>query len=139
MVSPLTCGTIHAHVQGNYMYYYGLRHSQATRLRNSVSKMSKIYHNGHQERHKSILLSSLWVSRTGSTSDRCALQEALYKCIEIIQYNCALQLYFLLQCYQWRIQGGQFGHVPPNRSWQWSVAPLGGRRNNDSSVNFAKF
>src|SRR6218665_3799179 len=33
------------------------------------------------------LLSSLWVSRTGSTSDWCALQEALYKCIDTIQYN----------------------------------------------------
>ena len=29
-----------------------------------------------------ILLSSLWVSRTGSASDWCALQEALYKCID---------------------------------------------------------
>src|SRR6218665_561201 len=29
----------------------------------------------------------VWVSRTGSTSDWCALQEALYKCIDIIQYN----------------------------------------------------
>ncbi len=33
------------------------------------------------------LLSSLWVSRTGSASDWCALQEALYKCIDTIQYN----------------------------------------------------
>src|SRR6218665_591986 len=33
------------------------------------------------------LLSSLWVSRTGSASDSCALQEALYKCIDTIQYN----------------------------------------------------
>src|SRR6218665_1937519 len=32
------------------------------------------------------LLSSLWVSRTGSASDWCALQEALYKCIDTIQY-----------------------------------------------------
>jgi len=31
------------------------------------------------------LLSSLWVSRTGSASDWCALQEALYKCIDTIQ------------------------------------------------------
>src|SRR6218665_1495053 len=30
---------------------------------------------------------SLWVSRTGSASDWCALQEALYKCIDTIQYN----------------------------------------------------
>src|SRR6218665_2607 len=33
------------------------------------------------------LLSSLWVSHTGSASDWCALQEALYKCIDTIQYN----------------------------------------------------
>ena len=32
------------------------------------------------------LLSSLWVSRTGSTLDWFALQEALYKCIDTIQY-----------------------------------------------------
>src|SRR6218665_1225167 len=33
------------------------------------------------------LLSSLWVSLTGKASDFCALQEALYKCIDTIQYN----------------------------------------------------
>src|SRR6218665_307140 len=33
------------------------------------------------------LISSLWVSRTGSASDWCALPEALYKCIDTIQYN----------------------------------------------------
>jgi len=33
------------------------------------------------------LLSSLWVSRTGRASDWCAPQEALYKCIDTIQYN----------------------------------------------------
>src|SRR6218665_676717 len=33
------------------------------------------------------LLSSLWVSHTASASDWCALQEALYKCIDTIQYN----------------------------------------------------
>src|SRR6218665_4112447 len=33
------------------------------------------------------LLSFLWVSRTVSASDWCALQEALYKCIDTIQYN----------------------------------------------------
>src|SRR6218665_4041234 len=32
-------------------------------------------------------LSSLWVSRTGSVSGKCALQEALYKRIDTIQYN----------------------------------------------------
>jgi len=31
------------------------------------------------------MLSSLWVSRTGSASDWCALQEALYKCIDTIE------------------------------------------------------
>jgi len=35
------------------------------------------------------LPSSLWVSRTGSASYWCALQEALYKCIDTIQYNTA--------------------------------------------------
>src|SRR6218665_1902421 len=34
-----------------------------------------------------LLLSSLWVSRTGSASGWCKLQEALYKCIDTIQYN----------------------------------------------------
>src|SRR6218665_759749 len=33
------------------------------------------------------MFSSLWVSRTGSASDFCALQEALCKCIDTIQYN----------------------------------------------------
>src|SRR6218665_1621075 len=33
------------------------------------------------------LLSSLWISRTGSASDWCSLQEALYKCIDTIIYN----------------------------------------------------
>src|SRR6218665_549707 len=39
---------------------------------------------------KTALFSSLWVSRTGSASDFCALQEALYKCIGTIQYNSTL-------------------------------------------------
>src|SRR6218665_1147072 len=34
----------------------------------------------------SSLLSSLWVSRTGSASDWCALEDALYKCIDTIQF-----------------------------------------------------
>jgi len=33
------------------------------------------------------LKTALWVSRTGSASDCCALQEALCKCIDTIQYN----------------------------------------------------
>jgi len=36
---------------------------------------------------RDILLSSLWVSRTGSASDWCALQEAQYKCIYTIQHK----------------------------------------------------
>src|SRR6218665_2255593 len=39
---------------------------------------------------ESLLLSSLWASRTGSASDWIALQEALYKCIDTIQYNTIL-------------------------------------------------
>ena len=35
----------------------------------------------------SLNTASLWVSRTGSASDWCALQEALYKCIDTIQYT----------------------------------------------------
>ena len=38
-------------------------------------------------KNEETLLSSLWVSRTGSVSDWCALQEALYKCIDTIQYE----------------------------------------------------
>ena len=34
---------------------------------------------------------SLWVSRTGTASDWCALQEVLYKCIDTIQYNITNQ------------------------------------------------
>jgi len=38
------------------------------------------------------LLSSLLISRTGSASDWCALQEAQYKSIDTIQYNTVLML-----------------------------------------------
>ena len=38
---------------------------------------------------------------------------------------------------QWRIQGGKSGHGP-HRRWQWSLAPLGGRKSNDSIVNLSK-
>src|SRR6218665_3212028 len=41
----------------------------------------------HRAHHHSF--SSLWVSRTGSASDCCAFQEALYKCIDTIQYYSA--------------------------------------------------
>src|SRR6218665_3673127 len=40
------------------------------------------------------LLASLWVSRTGSASDWCALQEALYKCINS-KYNTILATCFV--------------------------------------------
>src|SRR6218665_148337 len=33
-----------------------------------------------------------WVSRTGSASDWCALQEALYKCTDTIQYNTPISI-----------------------------------------------
>src|SRR6218665_2361731 len=42
------------------------------------------------------LASSLWVSRTGSASDWCALQEALYKCIDTVQYNTIQQFHWTL-------------------------------------------
>jgi len=44
---------------------------------------------------KAACISSLWVSRTGSNSDWCALQEALYKCIDTIQYNRMMVVVFL--------------------------------------------
>ena len=28
--------------------------------------------------------------------------------------------------------------MAPHRSWQWSLPPLAGRKNNESSVNFKK-
>jgi len=43
----------------------------------------------HDEATACSLLSA-WVSRTGSASDWSALQEALYKCIDTIQYNKTL-------------------------------------------------
>jgi len=52
--------------------------------------MASIMHTGFPVMATTIplpLLSSLWVSRTGSASDWCALQEALYKCIDTIQYS----------------------------------------------------
>jgi len=39
---------------------------------------------------------------------------------------------------QWRIQRGQIRPWPPHRSWQRSLAPLGGRKSNDSIVNLWK-
>src|SRR6218665_1327147 len=44
-----------------------------------------------QKPHQGV--SSLWVSRNGSASDWCALQEALYKCIDTIQYNRETKLF----------------------------------------------
>src|SRR6218665_999353 len=49
------------------------------------------------------LLFSLWVSCNGSASDWCALQEALHKCINTIQYKsfnqCLMRLH--RSTYQW--------------------------------------
>ena len=45
------------------------------------------------------LLSSLWLSRTGSASDWCALQEALYNCIDTIQYNTGLSRHHVMYMY----------------------------------------
>src|SRR6218665_2179667 len=56
------------------------------------------------------LLSSYWVSRTGSASDWCALQEAQYKCIDTIQY-----IYTLHNIYNrgaWWLSG-RFGALRP--------------------------
>src|SRR6218665_3915860 len=39
--------------------------------------------------------------------------------------------------HQLRIRGANPA-MPPNRSWQWSLAPLGGRKSNDSIVNLSK-
>src|SRR6218665_3312008 len=50
------------------------------------------------------LLSSLWVSHTGSASDWCALQEALYKCIDTIQYNCRFSI---VLCQILSFEGGE--------------------------------
>src|SRR6218665_2273470 len=45
-----------------------------------------------EKERESQLLSSLSLSRTGSASDWCSLQETLYKCIDTIQYNSRLRL-----------------------------------------------
>src|SRR6218665_227706 len=42
---------------------------------------------GNVQHLNQTLFSSLWVPRTGSASDWCALQKALYKCIDTIQYR----------------------------------------------------
>src|SRR6218665_3781721 len=74
-----------------------LRHEplQSLALRfgtNSFLPLDPLYYLVSQMLHfvLSRLLSSLWVSRTGSASDWCALQEAIHrckKCINTIQYN----------------------------------------------------
>src|SRR6218665_2902721 len=43
----------------------------------------------HAHNLEETFYSPLWVSHTGSVSDWHALQEALYKCIDTIQYNIA--------------------------------------------------
>ena len=45
-------------------------------------------------------LKTLWVSRTGNTSDWCALQEALYACIDTIQYISYLHRSWLLYSFR---------------------------------------
>src|SRR6218665_1841126 len=45
-----------------------------------------VFSNEKAWEHCVYMRSSLWVSRTGSASDWCALQESLYKCIDTIQY-----------------------------------------------------
>ena len=35
--------------------------------------------------------------------------------------------------------GGANPAMPPHRSWQWSLAPLGGRNSNGRIVNLRKF
>src|SRR6218665_2195101 len=71
-----------------------LRHWSPQSLALRFGTNSLIRHDPHYELMSqappfvlSRLLSSLWVSRTGSASDWCALQGALYKRIDTIQYN----------------------------------------------------
>src|SRR6218665_502333 len=69
-----------------------LRHEplQSMALRfgtNSFLLLDSLYYQPSASFGLSRLPSSLWVSRTGSASDWCALQEALYKCTDTIQYN----------------------------------------------------
>ena len=77
----------------------------------------------------STLLSSLWVSRTGSASDWCTLQEALYKCINTIQYSSRVS--------KWIIPDGR------HNNWEWDMlrgwggytrhqARVGHRRRNEA-------
>ena len=54
------------------------------------------------------LLSSLWVYCAGSTSDWCALQEALYKCIDTIQGVCFCAVGFSMG-HQWSLAEYEIG------------------------------
>ena len=65
------------------------------------------------------LLSSLWVSRTGSASDWCALQEALYKCIDTIQYNIRH-----LGCESHLLGGGLVGLIVHMVDLKWEELDL---------------
>ena len=59
---------------------HGKRSNQSARVPHTAANWSE--HRLRQGPH-----SPLWVSRTGNASDWCALQEALDKCIDTIQYN----------------------------------------------------
>jgi|SRR6218665_632570 len=48
------------------------------------------------------------------------------------------KLVLSVDCVQWRIQGGANPAMAPHRSWQWSLAPLGGRKSNGSVANLSK-
>jgi len=57
------------------------------------------------------LLSSLWISRTGSASDWCSLQEALYKCIDSIIYNTYVDLCIIIR-YVYTVLYNPWAHSP---------------------------
>src|SRR6218665_1737054 len=68
-----------------------------------------------------ILLSSLWVSRTGSASDWCALQEALYKCIDTIQYVSHLFIIFRVSANRLENITGRFKRSVLSMSLRYST------------------
>ena len=66
--------------------------------------------------HALHILSSLWVSCTGSPSDWCGLQETLYKCIDTIQYNIHLVficifIYMFLYIFMCKSTSCLFAHL----------------------------
>src|SRR6218665_3645711 len=67
------------------------------------------------------LLSSFWVSRTGSASDWCALQEALYKFIDTIQCN----LTWRASCFLRVVSGSSNrDHLCSQVNHWWNEAPF---------------